>query len=1318
MHLRYLHISDLHLTGQPKERDGWAVEQFNQDLVTRSMLDAIEELVRQDGQALDLIFITGDLAKRGKPEEYQVAQVLCQQLLKVTGVPAGRLFIVPGNHDVDRGKVEERHIRRLYHFEQEDQITEVLGDPDMFPVLMRKFAAFNDFAGRVLGHRLYTEREYFFAETVSIPKNGETVPVNVVGLNSALFAGYDGDDAQKLAFGLPQVEAALRQLDDKAWLTVALFHHPFPCFHPADKVCRNRLMQKADLLLTGHLHEPDNMFVRGAAGQAVLIGAGASFEKRESENSFNIVQIDLDSGAGEVQFYKYLPNFHRWKENTEANPDYERGVFPFVIEGIKRQAPPARRSGAEPTSGIGPPAAPPYIPPPPPDPDVLPEPCRLPPGSRITFHRNALFTDREGALKTLARALLYDKIPSALVTQAIEGMGGVGKTELAIEFVHRYGSFFYGVHWLNAARPEAIDTEVAACGAVMGLPNWPSQQPDQIARTLAEWQRDGPRIVVLDNLEDVAVAREWLDRLSGAPLRLLITARRPDWPPDLGLAQLSLGVFVPQDSRAFLRRYVLEKQATDADLDKLAERLGHLPLALELAGRYLYGHPHFSVSKYLEKLKNVWNHPSMAGWREDLGCHTLHDLNLAATFAVSWKGVTDKHACRLFLLAGFCASDQPIPYKLLKKASGLDYEACDSALAILIGRGLLERKDNSNDLIIHCLLAEYACSIPSQERTSLLPSLACALDDLAHKAIETGLPANFSLLRSHVEKVAIAAENAGLKEAMSLWDSLGSHLKAIADYEDARKACEHALALAKQFYGPDGHQVAARFSNLGEVLRDLGSLVGALDCFERALAIDRSVFDPNHPTIADHLHNKGCMLKDMGKLQEAREAFEQAVDCSQRALDADETLDPKRSNRARYLHSLGWALKDLGDLTGAQDCFNRSLEIDEVAFGSDDPGIVHDLSSLGWVLKDLGDGTGARAAFKRALRIDENAFGPNHPNVVRDLRGLGWLHRDWDDRKNEHEVFARVLAICQAVYGEKNAHVATACNDLGTALLDLGDLAGAQASFEQALGIDEAVFDSTHPSVARDLKNLANALTGQGDLEGALNRIKRALAIDERHFGPKHPNVATHIRNVGWILKDRGDLNGARFCFSRALEIDEACFGLEHPEIVFSVNSLGWTFKDRGDFGTAANCFRRALETDKEAFGPRHHRVACDLRNMGWVFKDQSNLEEAGEYFCQALEINSRTFGPDHPNVACDIRNVGWLLKDRGKNDLAGAWLCFLRALEIDEAFFGPDCPEIIPDISGLGHVLRDRGDLAGAKTAFERAQRILESPAAGPPAH
>jgi len=451
-------------------------------------------------------------------------------------------------------------------------------------------------------------------------------------------------------------------------------------------------------------------------------------------------------------------------------------------------------------------------------------------------------------LKSLARALLHDGAGSTLVTQAVHGLGGVGKTQLAVEFAHRYGRFFHGVHWLDAALPEGIAAQVALCGQAMGLPNWPREQPEQVALTLREWQQSGPRLVILDNLEEPAAGREWLARLGG-PLRVLLTARRADWPPDLGLAQLPLELFTPQESRIFLQTF--RGAEPPEALDALAERVGHLPLALALAGRYLAAHPRLSIAGYLERLEAIWAHLSMAGWREHLGSPTGHDLSLAATFALSWERVQDDDARRIFLMAGRCAPNRPIPCELLERAAGLDTETCDGALSILTGLGLLEMSEDKNEAgagpLIHPLLAEYARNQVFPK--TLVSDLADALVTLATQANETGLPAEFALLRLHLENVAPAAEEEGLELAGRLWNSLGYHLDMVADYAAARAAYERALAIDEAAFGPEHPKVARDVNNLGLVLQDLGDLAGARAAFERALAIFEKFLPPDHPSI-------------------------------------------------------------------------------------------------------------------------------------------------------------------------------------------------------------------------------------------------------------------------------------------------------------------------------------------------------------------------------------------------------------------------------------------------------------------------------------
>ncbi|MCP4702700.1 MAG: hypothetical protein GY862_38450 [Gammaproteobacteria bacterium] len=314
--LRYLHLSDLHLS---------ADQALNQGIVTRSLLDALGS---KRTEPLDFIVITGDIAFAGSAGDYEAAAAFCDELLEVTNIPRKRLYLTPGNHDVRREKVSQTLRILCEGLKSQDDIDAVLRDQSR--ELMHKFVDFNRFAERMDEHA-------YFVETLRLTKDGQTAHIELLGLNSALLAGYDGDDQQKLALGLAQVDAALQRRDKNADLSIGFFHHPFECFHPRDREsCRNRLIHDLDLLLTGHLHQPDNLYTHEAAGQCLLINAGAGFETRESHNSFNIVEIDLHTRQGRVAFFKYLHAHNVWVKHLEAAPHDPDGFFSFTLKPSRK----------------------------------------------------------------------------------------------------------------------------------------------------------------------------------------------------------------------------------------------------------------------------------------------------------------------------------------------------------------------------------------------------------------------------------------------------------------------------------------------------------------------------------------------------------------------------------------------------------------------------------------------------------------------------------------------------------------------------------------------------------------------------------------------------------------------------------------------------------------------------------------------------------------------------------------------------------------------------------------------------------------------
>jgi hypothetical protein len=188
--------------------------------------------------------------------------------------------------------------------------------------------------------------------------------------------------------------------------------------------------------------------------------------------------------------------------------------------------------------------------------DTVPDPQSLPPNSHLTYSQNPRFTGRTAELQRLAQTLKGERGTAVINTPAaVMGMGGVGKTQLAAEFAHRYGRYFQGgVYWLSFADPEAVPAEIAACGRKMALPGLDSLPlAQQVERVLTVWENPLPRLLIFDNCEEEALLERYRPKSGGA--RILLTSRRSRWSPGFGLSALPLDTLLPAESVRLLRQF-------------------------------------------------------------------------------------------------------------------------------------------------------------------------------------------------------------------------------------------------------------------------------------------------------------------------------------------------------------------------------------------------------------------------------------------------------------------------------------------------------------------------------------------------------------------------------------------------------------------------------------------------------------------------------------------------------------------------------------------------------------------------------------------
>jgi len=341
-----------------------------------------------------------------------------------------------------------------------------------------------------------------------------------------------------------------------------------------------------------------------------------------------------------------------------------------------------------------------------------------------------------------------------------------------------------------------------------------------------------------------------------------------------------------EESLALLRLLAPRLAAVEDELlARLAERLYRLPLALDLAGRYLQDRHSQAVGQYLDELElqqGLIGHRSLLDWTQHNP--TRHETGLAATFLLSWRQLdgrkkSERLAQLMFLAAGYCAANTPIPEEVLLLAAGVEDEKsagqAQRGLQRLYALGLLERAGQGAS--IHPLLAELARALDGESEKDALPRLAGALVDLSYVANEKQEPAPFKPLRLHVQIAAGRAEADFPEKAATLWNNLGYHLKMLAEYAGARAVYERAIEISERVLEPDDPLIALRVNNLGGVLRALGDLAGARAAYERALGIDERAYGPDHPKVAIRVNNLGMVLQEQGDLAGARAAYERAL---------------------------------------------------------------------------------------------------------------------------------------------------------------------------------------------------------------------------------------------------------------------------------------------------------------------------------------------------------------------------------------------------------------------------------------------------------
>ena len=319
--ITWLHLSDLHF----KVSDA-----YNMDVVLEAFLRDVPQLLAEDGLHPDFLVVTGDIAFSGQAEEYELAWHFLDDLrAPLNELPKERLFIVPGNHDVNRGAITAASSAIIAGLHSSDEVNKILADREGLTILLKKFdnyAAFLEEHSE--GHLRLNEEEYFFIRTFKIADK----KIAIMGLNSAWASVSDEDEKVKLLIGERQVREAVKQAGE-ADIRLAMMHHPFELLRDFDREATEALLaQSSHFILRGHRHDTRLVHQLEPDAEVMVLSAGACYQKRREFNSCNCVSLDLEAGKGTVHLYAYSDKRGGyWVKDTFTYPNLRNGEWPFEL---------------------------------------------------------------------------------------------------------------------------------------------------------------------------------------------------------------------------------------------------------------------------------------------------------------------------------------------------------------------------------------------------------------------------------------------------------------------------------------------------------------------------------------------------------------------------------------------------------------------------------------------------------------------------------------------------------------------------------------------------------------------------------------------------------------------------------------------------------------------------------------------------------------------------------------------------------------------------------------------------------------------------
>ncbi len=745
----------------------------------------------------------------------------------------------------------------------------------------------------------------------------------------------------------------------------------------------------------------------------------------------------------------------------------------------------------------------------------------------VPYPRNPFFTGRHAFLETLHHRLGSEQSVALSQSYALSGLGGIGKTQLALEYVYQHALDYSAIFWVAAETIETLYSSFAMIASKLQLPEREEKEAEKIVQAVLRWLDTHKEwLLVFDNLEDLSLLQPFSP--SARQGAMLITTRLrsleglsytfelPPLPDDEGVQFLL--------HRTKLADPIVSSDPLSPELAEpalaIVKALGGLPLALDQAGAYIE-RTGCSLKEYLHLFQH--HQISLLAERSELA---HHPASVVKTFLLSFERIVQANeaAADLLRLCAFLAPDA-IPEELFTKgASSLgapletiitDSYQFNQTLGEALRYSLLGRQPQNHTLSIHRLVQAVLQDTLSETERRTWAERAVQAVNAAFPEVEHDTWELCERLLPHVLvcEARIELEQTSPPEVSRVLDKAGTYLRERGQYSEAEPLLVRALAIREQHLGLEHPDTATCQNKLANLYRLQGKYERAESLYQHALSIREQQLGTEHPDTATSLNNLAILYWQQSKYEMAETLYQRALAIREQHLGAE------HPHTAASLNNLAILYWQQGKYERAEPLYQRALSIYEQHLGVEHPSIANSLNNLANLYWQQGKYEMAEPLYQRALSIYEQHLGAEHSDTARSLNNLAQLYTQQGKYEMAEPLYQRALSIYEKHLGPQHPDTAMSLHNLAQLYEHLGKYELAEPLYQRALSIYEKHLGTNHPLTAHPLHGLAALSQYQGKHEQAEALYQRVLTIREQRLGPTHPETQETRKDYAAFLR-------------------------------------------------------------------------------------------------------------------------------------------------------------------------------------------------------